>query len=87
MRLPDQVDAMTLGIEAAKAGVLIEPGDVFFMSEKPPGQYVRLGYQSIPASAIDEGVQRLAQVIDRLLKYSSPRQSSHQNPSLTSHHL
>ena len=87
LRLPDQVDAMTLGIEAAKAGVLIEPGDVFFMSEKPPGQYVRLGYQSIPASAIDEGVQRLAQVIERLLKQPSPRQSSQQNPSLTSHHL
>jgi len=64
MRLPDDVDAITLGIEAAKVGVLIEPGDIFFMAEKPPGHYVRLGYQSIPASAIDEGIKRLAQIIN-----------------------
>jgi GntR family transcriptional regulator/MocR family aminotransferase len=64
LRLPDHVDAITLSIEAAKVGVLIEPGDVFFMAEKPPGHYVRLGYQSIPASAIDEGIKRLAQAID-----------------------
>lgn len=71
LRLPDSVDAITLGIEAAKVGVLIEPGHVFFMAHKPPGQYVRLGYQSIPVSAIDEGIKRLALTIDSLIKASS----------------
>lgn len=66
LRLPESVDAITLGIEAAKVGVLIEPGDVFFMADKPPGNYVRLGYQSIPSSAIEEGIKRLAQTVDLL---------------------
>lgn len=66
MRLPDQVSAIALSQEATKLGVLIEPGDVFFMSDTPPGNYVRLGYQSIPTHAIETGIQKLAQTIDSM---------------------
>jgi GntR family transcriptional regulator/MocR family aminotransferase len=63
LRLPDHISAVVLSKEAAKVGVLIESGDVFFMAEQPPGNYVRLGYQSIPAHAIEEGIKKLAQTM------------------------
>lgn len=66
LRLPNEVNAILLRAEAARVGVLIEPGDVFFMADKPPGNYVRLGYQSIPTHAIDEGIKKLAQTIDAM---------------------
>lgn len=66
VRLPDKVKAATLADRAALHGVLIEPGDVFFISNKPAGNYIRLGYQSIDAGAIDAGIKALAQVLNQL---------------------
>jgi GntR family transcriptional regulator / MocR family aminotransferase len=66
VRLPDHIQAQKLAERAALRGVLIEPGDVFFTSPNPPGNYVRLGYQSIPASAIEQGVEILAQVMSQM---------------------
>jgi GntR family transcriptional regulator/MocR family aminotransferase len=66
VRLPQGVAAATLATRAAEAGVLIEPGDVFFHAEPPPGGFFRLGYQSIPARSIDAGIARLGQVIAAL---------------------
>jgi GntR family transcriptional regulator/MocR family aminotransferase len=66
VRLPQGVAAATLATRAAEAGVLIEPGDVFFHAEPPPGGFFRLGYQSIPARSIDAGIAKLGQVIAAL---------------------
>jgi GntR family transcriptional regulator / MocR family aminotransferase len=63
IRLPEHIRAVELAERAAQRGVLIEPGDVFFISPKPPANYVRLGYQSIPASAIEQGIATLAEVM------------------------
>lgn len=65
-RLPDDVSAAALASCAAERGVLIEPGDVFFRQSPPPGSYVRLGYQSIPAASIAPGIQALAEVMSQL---------------------
>lgn len=65
-RLPAGVSATELAARAAERGVLIEPGDVFFLADPPPAAHVRLGYQSIPAERIEAGVRVLAGVLKDL---------------------
>jgi GntR family transcriptional regulator / MocR family aminotransferase len=65
VRLPDEVKAATLAERAARQGVLIEPGDVFFIADKPEGNYIRLGYQSIDVGNIDAGIKVLGQVLSQ----------------------
>lgn len=66
VRLPEGVGAVELAARAAEKGVLIEPGDVFFHVEPPPGAFFRLGFQSIPAKSIEPGIALLAGVIAAL---------------------
>ena len=68
VRLPDGVAATELAERARERGVLIEPGDVFFFAERPPAGYVRLGYQSIAAPAIEPGIRILGEVIAALAR-------------------
>lgn len=60
VQLPDHVPARELARAAAEHGVLIEPGDIFFASPIAPGNFIRMGYQSIPTHRIAEGVKALA---------------------------
>lgn len=57
---PAGIDSDDLARRACDAGVLIEPGAVFF--ERPPARcnLFRMGYGSIPESRIAEGVAALA---------------------------
>lgn len=57
---PQRLDARELANAAAERGVVIEPGDVFFMSETPPGWHFRLGITSIAAERIEAGVREFA---------------------------
>ncbi len=72
VQLPDNVPATELAERAAERGVLIEPGDVFFQAEQPTGHFVRLGFQSIRARVIDEGIATLAGVIAEMQKRRPP---------------
>lgn len=63
VRLPDDLPAPALALRAEKRGVILEPGDVFFHADKPSGNYLRLGFQSISAGVIDAGIATLAQVM------------------------
>lgn len=72
VHLPDNVPANELAERAAERGVLIEPGDVFFQSEHRAGNFVRLGFQSINARVIDEGIATLAAVIADIQKRRPP---------------
>ena len=74
VQLPDNVPAIELAERAAERGVLIEPGDVFFQAEQPTRHFVRLGFQSIRARVIDEGIATLAGVIIEMQKRRQPRQ-------------
>jgi len=61
-------DTRTLAAEAARLGVLIEPGDVFFVAPGDAGvptNYARLGFASIDAARIDPGIQTLAGALAR----------------------
>ncbi len=64
--LPPGIDAGELTARAAEKGVLLEPGDVFFAATRPPGGFIRLGYQSITVEAIERGLRCLAEVLATL---------------------
>lgn len=72
VRLPDNVPAEELAVRAAERGVLIEPGDVFFQADPPAGHFMRLGFQSINARVIEEGIATLAGVINDMQKRRPP---------------
>ncbi|MFZ1499283.1 MAG: PLP-dependent aminotransferase family protein [Giesbergeria sp.] len=74
VQLPANVSATELAERAAERGVLIEPGDVFFQSEQPAGHFIRLGFQSINARVINEGIAALAGVITDMQKRRPPIQ-------------
>lgn len=63
LRGPDRLDARALARVAQERGVLIEPGDVFFMADRPPHNYFRLGFSSIPAQNIEPGIALLGACI------------------------
>ncbi|MBP7064138.1 PLP-dependent aminotransferase family protein [Ferrovibrio sp.] len=59
---PADINPQHLLLKARERGVLFEPGEPFFAT--PPGeQHFRLGFSSIPASRINEGVQALAAAV------------------------
>lgn len=62
VRGPDGLDSRALALAAREAGVLIEPGDVFFYDDDPPRNYFRLGFSSIPVSRIDSGLKILGEI-------------------------
>ena len=62
LRFPDDVDTRALAAAAERAGVLIEPGDVFFAGDRPPRHYARLGFASIATERIAPGIAALASV-------------------------
>jgi GntR family transcriptional regulator/MocR family aminotransferase len=72
VQLPDGIDTAELAAHAASKGVLIEPGDVFFMADTPPGSFVRLGYQSIPVEKIEAGVTGFAAALAELQQARGP---------------
>ena len=76
IRGPDWLDTRSLARRAQKAGILVEPGDVFFMSEKPPLRYFRLGLSSIPTERIEPGIQALADLVREAGERSSGQASA-----------
>jgi GntR family transcriptional regulator/MocR family aminotransferase len=68
---PPELHCIELAADAAKAGILIEPGDVHFMAQDPPMECFRLGFSAAPESCIEEGIRRLAALVQRHLKRHS----------------
>jgi GntR family transcriptional regulator/MocR family aminotransferase len=62
------VDAAELAQMARGHGVLIEPGDVFFISPPYPCRHFRLRLSSIPAGQIAAGVRALSLAADELAR-------------------
>jgi len=61
---PPWLDAVGLCEAALAAGVVIEPGNVFFMQDgQTPRNFLRIGFNSIRTEQIDAGIERLAQVM------------------------
>ncbi len=60
---PEDLDAGALAVRALEQGVLIEPGDVHFMTSPPPMNCFRLGFSSIDSSRIEPGIKILADLV------------------------
>jgi GntR family transcriptional regulator/MocR family aminotransferase len=60
---PSALDARELEKAAAKLGILIEPGDVHFLSDMGPRNFFRLGFSSISLDRIEPGLRLLGEVI------------------------
>ncbi len=63
VRGPEGLDAQKLNNIAAAKGVLMEPGDIFFLGEQPPRNFFRLGFSSVPVDRIEPGIKLLADLI------------------------
>ncbi|KIN74087.1 MocR-like pyridoxine biosynthesis transcription factor PdxR [Sulfitobacter guttiformis] len=68
MRAPEEIDTKILARQLRARGVLIEPGHSFFGGEDQPQNFYRLGYSSIPATRIADGLQALASEISIMSK-------------------
>src|SRR6478609_11848806 len=69
LRFADHADTRVIAEAAARLGVLIEPGDVFFAGGAGgllPTNYARLGFSSIEASRIEPGIATLAAACSRV---------------------
>jgi DNA-binding transcriptional MocR family regulator len=62
LTLPEAGDAELLAKRAVEAGVGIVPGSVFFADGRG-GSNVRLSFSLVDESAIDEGIQKLAELL------------------------
>lgn len=60
MRAPEEVDTDVLAARLRDVGVLIEPGGAFFTTPDQTRRYYRLGYSSIAAERIPEGIGLIA---------------------------
>ncbi|HSQ81732.1 MAG TPA: PLP-dependent aminotransferase family protein [Casimicrobiaceae bacterium] len=63
LRFEPDVDTRVVAAAAARQGVLLEPGDVFFAGAAGaavPANYARLGFASIDVAAIEPGIAALA---------------------------
>ena len=66
VRGPAGLDVRLLTERAAREGILIEPGDVFFLADNPPRNFFRLGFSSIPVDRIEPGIETLAAIVHDL---------------------
>jgi GntR family transcriptional regulator/MocR family aminotransferase len=66
VQAPAHVDSVALARVAQRFGVLIEPGDAFFMRPPKPCAFFRLRISSIGLSQIDAGIAALARAFKKL---------------------
>lgn len=65
IKAPDGTDTEILAQELLSDGVVIEPGAPFFSADDHPTEFFRLGYSSIPADNIAEGIRIISQKISQ----------------------
>lgn len=64
---PEGLDAERLAGAALQAGVLLEPGHIYFAKHPAPRNFFRLGFSSIEADKIEPGIARIAALIQEQL--------------------
>lgn len=64
---PEGLDAEELQKRAKEESILIESGTIHFLEDSPPKNYFRLGFSSISTNRIDEGVKKLAELINSMV--------------------
>lgn len=64
---PENLDADELQKRAMEESILIESGTIHFIEDSPPKNYFRLGFSSISTAQIDEGIKKLAGLINSMV--------------------
>ncbi len=65
LKAPAGLNARQLQRDCAAEGVLFEAGDVFFLSQPAPSNFLRLGFSSIAVDRIEPGISHLARLAQR----------------------
>ncbi len=60
---PEGFDSAAVAARAFREGVLVEPAGAFFAAPGAGTRHLRLGFSSIPAGRIPEGIARLARLV------------------------
>jgi len=80
---PPWLNACELSEAALAEGVVVEPGDVFFMNgADAPRNFLRVGFTSIRPEHIEPGIARLAKVVDRYRGRAADGKQAPQGPDL-----
>ena len=66
VRGPENLNTRQLHTQALKRSIIIEPGDIHFLNDSPPMNYFRLGYSSIDAQHINNGIEILAGLVHEM---------------------
>jgi GntR family transcriptional regulator/MocR family aminotransferase len=61
---PQGLECDALAREALEAGLILEPGRIYFAGEQASSRYFRLGFSSIDSKQIEPGIKLLAELID-----------------------
>lgn len=64
---PRELDCRRLVELAQRRGVLIERGDIYFLSGQPPLNHFRIGFAAPQVRAIDPGISILGGLVERML--------------------
>ncbi|MEV6793118.1 PLP-dependent aminotransferase family protein [Streptomyces sp. NPDC051320] len=64
---PRELDCRKLVELAQRRGVLIERGDIYFLSGQPPLNHFRIGFAAPQVPAIDPGISILGGLVERML--------------------
>lgn len=64
LECPERVDTRVLQEAARERSILVEPGDVHFLENSPPRNWLRLGFAGVRRENIEPGVRLLRQVMD-----------------------
>jgi GntR family transcriptional regulator/MocR family aminotransferase len=68
VQLPEHLNARAVEREAAKAGVLVEAGDVHYLRPDAPTNRLRLGFAAIAQEKIDPGLALLAKAMKTMAR-------------------
>lgn len=64
---PSTLDCRELVDAAERHGILIERGDIFYLSDDPPRNHFRIGFAAAPLRAIQPGIRILGKVAAQLI--------------------
>ncbi|MGB3435862.1 PLP-dependent aminotransferase family protein [Achromobacter sp.] len=80
---PPWLNAVELSEAALAEGVVVEPGDVFFMNgADAPRNFLRVGFTSIRPEHIEPGIARLAKVVERYRRAAASGKTAPEGPDL-----
>jgi GntR family transcriptional regulator/MocR family aminotransferase len=67
VKIPESVDTEKLCQKLLEKGVAVRPGNASFAEEKPPANYLHLGYSAIDTNRINKGIDIIVKEIKAMM--------------------